>query len=67
MIDVDKETEKEQQMFETNEQWKGYGICEKCRRVSYCNKDCSARKAHIASLVLARAAKRFMSKKSGGK
>ena len=29
-------------MSEDNEQWKGEGICAKCRRLPYCTKECTA-------------------------
>lgn len=43
MNDIDKMTAREKEMYETpDDQWKGCGICEKCRRRKYCGKECSA-------------------------
>ena len=46
-MSIDEQTAREKAMYETNEQWKGFGICEKCRRRSYCNKDCTAHKQRL--------------------
>lgn len=35
----------------TTDQWKLDGNCAQCRRSSYCNKDCSARKRHQLQIV----------------
>lgn len=41
-MNTDEMTAKEKEMYETPDQWKGYGMCEKCRRQKYCKKTCSA-------------------------
>ena len=35
-------TAQEKEVYETPDQWKGCGICEKCRRQKYCNTEWSA-------------------------
>ena len=52
-MSIDEQTAREKAMYETNEQWKGLGICEKCRRRSYCNKDCTAHKQRLRQEILA--------------
>lgn len=42
MTDIDEMTAKEKEMYETPDQWKGCGMCEKCRRQKYCKTTCSA-------------------------
>lgn len=39
---IDELNAQEEEMYETPDQWKSYGNCEKCRKQKYCNKECSA-------------------------
>ncbi|MBR3741125.1 MAG: hypothetical protein IKN04_11850 [Clostridia bacterium] len=38
--------------MENNEQWKGGGVCGKCRRVNYCKTECRARKTYRRQMIL---------------
>ena len=53
---------KEKEAYETADQWKGCGICEKCRRQNYCKTDCSAHKRYIAYMIKTELARRLLSK-----
>lgn len=44
-------TEQEKEMYETPDQWHGYGICEKCRRQKYCNTGCSTHRRAMSNWI----------------
>lgn len=37
--------------MENNEQWKGGGDCQKCRRAKYCKKECRAAREYKRRII----------------
>ncbi len=57
-------TAQEKEMYETPDQWKGYGICEKCRRQKYCNTECSAHRRAISNWILSEIFRKLMGREN---
>lgn len=53
-------TAQEKEMYETPDQWKGCGICEKCRRQKYCKTECSAHRRAMSYWIQNKIARKLM-------
>lgn len=64
MSGIDEMTAKEKEMYETPDQWKGCGICEKCRRQKYCKTECSAHRRTMGYWIQNEIVRRLMNRRA---